>query len=243
MTSFDTLASDYEVGRLGYSNEVYNSLVAYGLSPAHKLLDIGCGTGLAGAPLIQNDYNLTGIDPSEPMLAVAKRQYPQATWVCARAEALPFEAASFDAAISAQAFHHVAVPTALAEIIRVLRPRGIVAIWWKNLMSDDPIKQLRDDVARELGFTPLAGGWRGGFKEFYAAGFSETAIRVLPWSTVTTLSRFLQYERSRKIVRETFGSSAEPYFAQLESRLRETFGEGDPTLPLSYMQFLYLAKK
>jgi hypothetical protein len=52
----------------------------------------------------------------------------------------------------------------------------------------------------------------------------------------------LQYERSRKIVRDEFGSSAQEYFEHLEARLRETFGEGDPILPLSYIHFLYLAR-
>jgi hypothetical protein len=65
---------------------------------------------------------------------------------------------------------------------------------------------------------------------------------VIPWRTIVTLSKFLQYERSRKIVRDEFGSSAQEYFEQLEARLRETFGEGDPILPLSYIHFLYLAR-
>ena len=52
---------------------------------------------------------------------------------------------------------------------------------------------------------PLSSSWRGGFRDFYAAGFSETAMRVIPWSTIVTLGKFLQYERSRKIVRDEFG--------------------------------------
>jgi len=241
--TFDSLVSEYDAGRLGYSNDVYTTLAGYGLAPSHAIVDIGCGTGLASGPLIENGYSVTGIDPSQPMLAVAQGRYPQAKWVRASAERLPFEDSSFDAAISAQALHHADQRAALSEIVRILRPAGITAIWWKGLMSDDPVKQLRDAVTADLGFAPLASAWRGGFKEFYTAGFSQTAIRVIPWSTVTTLSRFMRYERSRKIVRETFGAGAFEYFERLESRLRETLGEGDPILPLSYTHFLYLAKK
>lgn len=242
MTSFDTLVTEYDAGRLGYSNDVYNTLVAFGVVPKHAILDIGCGTGLASAPLIENGYNVTGVDPSEPMLAVAKERYPEAKWVRGTAEALPFDADSFDVAISAQAFHHADPRAGIAEIKRVLRPRGIVAIWWKSLMSDDPIKQLRDSIARDMGIAPLASSWRGGFRDFYSAEFSETAVRVIPWSTIVTLGKFLHYERSRKIVRDEFGTNASEYFERLEARLRETFGEGDPILPLSYTHFLYLAK-
>jgi len=242
VTSFDTLVAEYDAGRLGYSNDVYNMLVAYGLVPKHAIVDIGCGTGLASAPLIENGFKVTGVDPSEPMLAVARERYPEATWVRGTAEALPFDAGSFDVAISAQAFHHADPRKGIAEIKRVLRPRGIVAIWWKSLMSDDPVKQLRDSIARDMGIAPLTSSWRGGFRDFYSAGFSETAVRVIPWSTIVTLGKFLQYERSRKIVHDEFGSSAPEYFERLEARLRETFGEGDPILPLSYTHFLYLAK-
>ncbi|HEX8805335.1 MAG TPA: hypothetical protein VF741_00245, partial [Candidatus Aquilonibacter sp.] len=128
------------------------------------------------------------------------------------------------------------------EIKRVLRANGVVAIWWKSLMSDDPIKRLRDSIARDMGIAPLSSTWRSGFRDFYASGLRDTAVRVIPWSTIVTLNKFLQYERSRKIVYDEFGSSASEYFERLEARLRETFGEGDPVLPLSYTHFLYLAK-
>jgi ubiquinone/menaquinone biosynthesis C-methylase UbiE len=242
VTSFDQLVNDYDAGRLGYANDVYNNLVAFGLLPRHAILDIGCGTGLASAPLIENDYTVTGVDPSEAMLAVARDRYPQAKWIRGAAEKLPFENHSFDVAISAQAFHHADAKRGIDEIKRVLRTNGIVAIWWKSLMSDDPIKRLRDSIARDMGIAPLSSTWRSGFRDFYASGFRETAVRVIPWSTIVTLNKFLQYERSRKIVHDEFASSAPEYFERLEARLRETFGEGDPILPLSYTHFLYLAK-
>jgi ubiquinone/menaquinone biosynthesis C-methylase UbiE len=242
VTSFDQLVNHYDAGRLGYANDVYNNLVAFGLLPRHAILDIGCGTGLASSPLIENNYTVTGVDPSEPMLAVARERYPQAKWIRGAAEKLPFEDRSFDVAISGQAFHHADAKRGIDEIKRVLRTNGIVAIWWKSLMSDDPIKRLRDSIARDMGIAPLSSTWRSGFRDFYASGFRETAVRVIPWSTIVTLNKFLQYERSRKIVHDEFGSSAPEYFERLETRLRETFGEGDPILPLSYTHFLYLAK-
>ncbi|HUA08571.1 MAG TPA: methyltransferase domain-containing protein [Candidatus Acidoferrales bacterium] len=242
MTSFDQLVAEYDAGRLGYSNDVYNHIAAFGLLPKHAILDIGCGTGLASAPLIENGYDVTGVDPSEAMLEVARERFAQAKWVRGVAESLPFEAGTFDVAISAQAFHHADARKAIAEIKRVLRPNGIIAIWWKSLMSDSPIKQLRDSIARDMGLPPLVSSWRGGFREFYASGFRDTAVRVVPWSTISTLNKFLHYERSRKIVRDDYGVNAQEYFELLEARLRETFGEGDPIVPLAYTHFLYLAR-
>jgi len=243
VTSFDALVTDYAAGRLGYANDVYNNLVSFGLLPSHAIIDVGSGTGLASAPLIENGYNVTGVDPSGPMLAVAKERYPQARWVRGTAEALPFDAGTFDVAISGQAFHHADARAALAEVKRVLRPRGIIAIWWKGLAGDDPVKQLRDSIARDMGVAPLNSNWRGGFRDFYSSELVNPAVRVIPWRTIVTLSKFLQYERSRKIVHDEFGTSAPEYFERLEARLRETLGEGDPVLPLSYVHFLYLARR
>jgi SAM-dependent methyltransferase len=242
MTTFDSLVESYRAGRLGYANDIYNHLVGYGLSPRHRILDVGCGTGLASAPLIENGYDVTGIDAADRMLDVAKAELPQAKWLHGRAESLPFEPRTFDVAISAQSFHHFDEDIALSELRRVVRPGGIIAIWWKSLLGDDPVKQVRDSASRDIGIEPPPLTWRGSFRAFYGAGFADTALRVVPWATVTTLQKFLNYERSRKIAHDVYGASFDAYVTRLTERLRETFGEGDPLLPLGYMQYLYMAK-
>jgi hypothetical protein len=67
-------------------------------------------------------------------------------------------------------------------------------------------------------------------------------VRVLPWHVTVSLDEYLNYERSRKVVRDTLGARAERYFEELERRLRDMLGER-PHLPLSYVQYLYLARK
>lgn len=244
MTTFDSLAAEYDAGRLGYSNELYGMLEGYGLRANTPLLDIGCGTGLASGPLIAKGHAVTGVDPSVPMLDLARRAYPRAAWVEGVAEALPFEDRSFGAVISAQSFHHVDRAQAMAEIARVLKPGGIVAIWWKHLMGDDVVKIVRERVATELGVEPPRSGLQGGFREFYAARFADNALRVIPWRTALPLSKYMHYERSRQSIRGAFGANAEEYFERLENRLRERLpAHDDPVVALSYTHYLYLAKK
>ncbi len=242
-TTFDSLAENYDAGRIGYANEVFNHLVAFGLSRKHRVLDIGCGTGLASGPLIENGFTVAGVDPSEKMLVHAKRRYPDAEWVLGTAEKLPFGEASFDAAISAQIMHRVDRVAAIAEMIRVLKPNGLIAIWWKVLMSDDAVNIIRGESANEAGTEAPVSGLKGGFKEFYAAPLRDHTIRVVPWRASMPLSQVVQMERSRSSVHENAGDRAETYFNTFERRLRERFGQGDPHVPLAFTHYLYLAKK
>lgn len=242
MTTFDALAAHYDAGRTGYSNELYNALVGFGLTPRQQVLDVGCGTGLASRPLIENAVRVTGVDVSAPMLAKARERHPSATWVEGSAEALPFEPGTFDAAISAQTFHHVDRAKAIAEIVRVLKPGGLVAVWWKVLLDQDPVAQLRARVAQEMGVDAPQSGLKGGFKEFYAGAVTTPMVRVIPWQTALSLEQYLNYERSRKIVADTLGSRSDRYVQELDRRLREMLGEQPKYLALSYVQYLYVAK-
>ncbi|HTA37611.1 MAG TPA: class I SAM-dependent methyltransferase [Candidatus Acidoferrales bacterium] len=242
MTTFDELAEAYEAGRIGYSTELYNMLVGFGLNPKLTVIDVGCGTGLASRPLIENGFHVTGIDISEPMLEKARARFP-GTWIKASAEKIPFPDANFDVAISAQTMHHLNRAAAMAEMVRVVKPGGIIAVWWKHLSGEDPVKMIRDDVASDLRSDPLPSGLAGGFKEFYAAPLTDHTLRVIPWQTMMGLEELIVSERSRKIVRDALGKRADEYFKRFEQRLRDRFGDGNPRVPLGYIQFLYVARK
>lgn len=238
------LAEDYAAYRLGYSNELYDTIAQFGLRRGATILDVGCGTGLSSAPFAANGFPVTGVDPSAAMLAKAKERIPNAVFVEGTAEALPFPNERFDVVLAAQAFHFVDRARALAEAHRVLRTAGTIAIWWKQFMARDPVTDLREETFRSMGFEPPKSGLTGGFKEFYAANnFMEQTLRVIPWRTAVSLDRFLGLERSRRSTRELLGSKAPQYFAALEQRLHERLGEGNPTVTLSFVQYLYLAKK
>ncbi|HET9096706.1 MAG TPA: class I SAM-dependent methyltransferase [Candidatus Baltobacteraceae bacterium] len=238
-----SLAQDYALYRSGYSNELYDFIAQFGLRRGASILDVGCGSGIASEPFAMNGFPVTGVDPSQAMLAAAAARLPNATFVKGEAEALPFPNERFDVVISAQTFHWVERARALTEAYRVLRPGGIIAIWWKHLMSTDAVKELRDQVLRSLGKDPIDSGLTGGFKEFYASQFTQQTLRVVPWRATMPLEQYFGYERSRCSVRKALGVQADEYFRLLEYALRERLGSGNPRLPLAYIQYLYMAKK
>jgi 2-polyprenyl-6-hydroxyphenyl methylase / 3-demethylubiquinone-9 3-methyltransferase len=96
-----------------------------------RVLDLGCGGGLTTACLAQRGATVVGVDLSRASLHVAARQacthgHPEAVFACGRAEFLPFADASFDVVWCTDVLEHLAdLPTAIAQIARVLKPGGL----------------------------------------------------------------------------------------------------------------------
>jgi demethylmenaquinone methyltransferase / 2-methoxy-6-polyprenyl-1,4-benzoquinol methylase len=99
--------------------------------PGGRVLDVATGTGAVALELVRaRDCTVVGVDQSAEMLAVARarmRGHP-VELLEARAEALPFEDASFDALTFTYLLRYVDDPAAtLRELARVVRPGGTIA--------------------------------------------------------------------------------------------------------------------
>jgi SAM-dependent methyltransferase len=146
----------------GYSTELYETIASFGLKRGASVLDLGSDYGAA------EPFRANGLE-------IARAETP---------DELRFPDQSFDLVISAQAFHRFDRARALAQAYRLLRPGGIVAIWFKHLATqgDEPERPLQ-----------------AGFREFYAAEqFSDQTLRVLPWRTPAgTAMQYLYLARKR----------------------------------------------
>lgn len=98
---------------------------------APHALDVACGTGDMVLELLKQGADVTGVDLSEEMMAVAKRKTAgwQPAYQVADAEHLPFGDASFDAVTCAFGVRNfVHLEQGLGEMVRVLKPGGRMAI-------------------------------------------------------------------------------------------------------------------
>ena len=143
------------------------------LAPAtgQRWIDIGCGSGAFTERLMLccAPAEVQGIDPSEGQLAFARTRPGAAGALFHQGDAmaLRFEADRFDAAVMALVIFFVPEPSKeFAEMVRVVRPGGLVAAYAWDVLS---IKS-KSSRPRRAKFRPSAGrrawwcaarrGWR-----------------------------------------------------------------------------------
>ncbi|MEE8154911.1 MAG: class I SAM-dependent methyltransferase [Phycisphaerales bacterium] len=171
-----------------------------------RLLECGCG-GNPELQILDLCLEYVGVDFSESGLSMARSRL-EPTGVPFRLEtadacALPFEDASFDALYCAHMLYHIEDPRgqeeAIAEMIRVVRPGGVLVLLVVNprpllfpvrmirrLMADAPLVGAVADKLRSkppLPFRPMPRGWmrrrlgRGGRVEILTYWLPHTAFK------------------------------------------------------------------
>src|SRR6185369_7093387 len=101
-----------------------------GLRPGRRLLDLAAGTGKFTRLVAGTGVDLVAVEPVAAMRDELVARVPGVEALDGRAEELPLGDGSVDAVVSAQAFHWFDAPRALAEMHRVLRPSGRLALVW-----------------------------------------------------------------------------------------------------------------
>ncbi|MBI1335481.1 MAG: methyltransferase domain-containing protein [Phycisphaera sp.] len=119
-----------------------------GVPGGQKLLELGCGMGVASCVFAKVGYHVTGVDISDGNLEVA-RNLAQAnglikscTFARSACETLDFPDASFDVVTGIDILHHTDVPRVLREVHRVLKPGGVAI--FKEPLGDSWIERVRE---------------------------------------------------------------------------------------------------
>jgi SAM-dependent methyltransferase len=168
--AFGRTAREYELGRPEWPAELVDRVIAgLGLGPDAAVLDLGAGTGKLTRLLVPRFGRVVAVEPDGAMREVLEEVVPGAESRVGSAEAIPLADHEVDAAFSGEAFHWFASSETVAELERVLRPGGALAIFWNIFLEnefplDDEVEAVVEEaVAR--GGTPglprvLSGKWR-----------------------------------------------------------------------------------
>jgi SAM-dependent methyltransferase len=125
--SGDSWSEDYERGRPGWPGDVID---LPGLPSTATVLDLGAGTGKLTRLLVRAFGRVVVVEPADAMRRILEMLCPEAEVLRGTGQEIPLTEASVDAVFAAQAFHWFDDERAVAEIARVLRPRGALVLMW-----------------------------------------------------------------------------------------------------------------
>ena len=176
----------------GYGAVVDELIDAMRLAPGAVAVDVGCGTGALTRQLARRvgpTGRVVGVDINAYLLreasAIARHQElgDVIAFELSSAEALPFPDGRFDAALACTVLDEVDADRGLAELARVVRPGGRVAVLVRavDIPAWDSLP-LRPELRAKLAARPSAGVTAGGcadpslYRRFWAAGFAPATM-------------------------------------------------------------------
>lgn len=165
---FSADADRYERTRSGYPSESVSLLVrALDLGPGRAVLDVGAGTGKLARLLVPSGARVLAVEPVEAMAERLCALVAQVELVGGAAESIQLPDAAVDAVTCGQSFHWFATRRAVAELVRVLRPAGRLALVWNEWSYDAAVQPwlgglgaLFDELAGPDTPRSRTGAWR-----------------------------------------------------------------------------------
>jgi SAM-dependent methyltransferase len=137
--SFGAVAELYDRVRPSYPPGLIDALLAHGPQmpprPPHRVLDVGCGTGIVGALLAQRGCELLGVEIDERMARVARARGLAVE--VAQFECWDPRARSFELLVSGQAWHWIDPVAGAEKAASVLVAEGRLGLFW-NFGSPPP---------------------------------------------------------------------------------------------------------
>lgn len=210
-TGFALSAEAYERGRPGYPPEALAWLFErLQLESGRTVVDLAAGTGKLTRALAESGAEVVAVEPVAEMRSLIG---PSFTVLDGTAEAIPLMDSSADVVTVAQAFHWFQGDAALAEIHRVLRSSGAVALVWNRRLPEDPVNDaIEAIIAPYREDTPAyrSGVWRAAFertpffgpfdeRQFPNLQVLDTEALVARVASISFIAALPAFERRRVI--------------------------------------------
>lgn len=173
-------------------------LDATGVGPGHRVIDVGCGTGIVARHALDRvggGGHVVGVDPNDAMLTVARRLAPGIEWMQGSADALPVDDDGFDAVTCQMAMMFFPDRVAaFAEMARVACSEGSIACVVPASLDAQPAYRVFVDVAVERvgadAASLLGTYWNCGDLDALVADAESAGLVVTDRSTIAGTARF-----------------------------------------------------
>jgi SAM-dependent methyltransferase len=151
MNRFSDRVENYVKYRPDYPRELLAFLRdRFGLGARKRVADVGSGTGIFSAQLLELGAVVVAVEPNAEMRAAAERALaarPGFASVAAAAEDTGLPPGSVDLVTAAQAFHWFEAARARSEWKRILRPEGQALLIWNNRkLEGSPFLEEYEDL-------------------------------------------------------------------------------------------------
>ncbi len=236
---FSAGVSAYDRGRPSYPREAIQHLVdVHALGPGVRVLDVGAGTGKMSALLERTGAQVTALEPVVAMRDALAENCPRVQVVDGSAEQTGLPDASADLVVVAQAFHWFDAKRATAELSRVLRPDGGLALIWNSRDAREPwVAEMSRIVRWNAGLIPTYDAGDEAWIERVTAGgqFISKGVAELPFSHELDAAGLRARVLSISYIAKMSPAEQAPIIAQIDALISEF-----PTrFPLPYRTFIY----
>ena len=229
---FNPLAAGYARGRPRYPAELFAWLA--GVAPRRELAwDCGTGNGQAAAGLAGHFDRVVATDVSAEQLGHAA-PHPRIAYRAAPAERSGLDAGTVDLVTAAAAAHWFDLPAFGAEVLRVVRPGGVLAVFSYHVgRVAPPFQEVFHRFYWERmkpWFAPGAVLVDEGYRTLALPGTAVTAP-AFEVAASWTLPDVLDFAGSWSAVRAYRQETGEDPLPALAAELTPIFGDGRPVLP------------
>ncbi|MGC4941876.1 class I SAM-dependent methyltransferase [Kribbella sp. DT2] len=165
-----------------------------------RVLEIGCGTGQATAPMVRRGWSVKAVELSPALGGIARDKLPELEVIVADFDTWALPAERFDVVLSATAFHWLDPATRVGKAADALRPGGVLAVvsthhvaggseqFWVDVQ--DCYDRFTDD-ADPRGM-PAADSVTGDEEEIAASGrFGPARVWRYEWELTYTAAEYL----------------------------------------------------
>lgn len=192
---FGLQAENYTKFREPYPKALFELLLTLIPKNASDILDVACGTGKSTEPLLATGLKVSACDHDVLMINEANKQAKlkglNINYKVSDTEHLQYPDNYFDVVTVGTAFHFFVNEIAMSEIKRVLKPNGLLFVYWTLTVKDIPEEdEIPSSVYRKFNWIKIPSELRDldNISDFFnKSGLNSVSVKRIPIKFNTTV--------------------------------------------------------